>query len=342
MKKILAFIIVITSFLTITDMSARTSFGLKTGLSIATLSGKDVDALVEGLKPKQGINGGLFLNIGAGNVFSIQPEILYSQKGWKMEREDQYDTLGNNYTSFLSVIYKYDYIDIPVLVVLSIPVSENFTPKLFLGPFLGINLSAKGKFSMRVDYSQELEEYGFIDYEEEYEADLKEFTKTTDYGLVTGVNFDISGFIIEARYSLGLDTFFASAAGEGVDIRNSVISIMAGYSFSSRKLPVKEKIKKTEQKIIPTKEKITPEIPTEPTAIPTKLTVDKHNESEFEQFRKKLRINHCIKQANHYIETQEYNKAKEEIIKVLKLDPANKEAQGLFDRIDDVLLLLEE
>lgn len=326
MKKILAFIIVITGFLTITDMSARTSFGLKTGLNIANLTGKDVDIVAEGLKSKLGINGGVFVNLGISNVFSIQPELLYSQKGWKIEIEDKGDMFGNNYTIFYSGIYKYNYIDIPVLVVLSIPVSENFTPKLFLGPSLGINLSAKGKLSIKVDYSQELEEHGFTDYEEDDEADLKEFTKTTDYGLVTGVNFEISGFIIEARYSLSLNTFFALEEGEEYDIRNSVVSIMIGYSFSSRKSLVKEKKSETGEKTIPTEEKITPEIPTEP-------KVDKLTEWEFNEFRKKLQIKDCIEKINAYLDTKEYDKAREEIQKALNLDPKNDKIKQLCARV---------
>jgi hypothetical protein len=53
------------------------------------------------------------VNFGLGDIISIQPEVLYSQKGFKYA-DQQFTVLNNTFRNTGNV--RYDYIDVPVLV----------------------------------------------------------------------------------------------------------------------------------------------------------------------------------------------------------------------------------
>jgi hypothetical protein len=100
------------------------SFGIKGGLNLANVGGKDV----EDVDYKAGLNLGGFVSIPAGAMFAIQPEALFSQKGTKD---------GNDKVSL-------NYLEVPVLLKLSPSLPGDFVrPIFFAGPSAGILLSAK-------------------------------------------------------------------------------------------------------------------------------------------------------------------------------------------------------
>lgn len=86
-------------------------FGVKAGANLSNLSGDLVNQ--DQYKNRFGFQGGVMVNFGLGDIISIQPEVLYSQKGFKYA-DQQYTLLGNTYRNTGSV--RYDYLDVPVLV----------------------------------------------------------------------------------------------------------------------------------------------------------------------------------------------------------------------------------
>jgi hypothetical protein len=70
-------------------------------------------------------------------MFAIQPEVYYSMQGAKYEEEE--DDVQ------VKVIFKYDYIQVPVLAKVNIPIESSIKPNVFLGPALGINVRARCK-----------------------------------------------------------------------------------------------------------------------------------------------------------------------------------------------------
>lgn len=88
------------------DYRKNFQFGLKVGGNYSNIydsKGETFDA--EG---KNGFAGGAFLAIPIGKFLGIQPEILYSQKGYKQTGS----FLGSNY----ELTRRTDYLDIPLLV----------------------------------------------------------------------------------------------------------------------------------------------------------------------------------------------------------------------------------
>lgn len=172
--------------------------GLKGGLNIAKMSGDDVPDEATWL---YGGAGGIYFGYAFNDMFCIQPEVLFMMKGWKMEVD------GETFSG------KLNYIDIPVLLKVNIPTEGSFRPSIFAGPYLGMLLSAK--------------------FEDE---DIKDFTKSMDYGLVfgAGLNYMLAedkGFIsLDARYGMGLTTI--DDTDDEADLKNMGITIMVGYGKS--------------------------------------------------------------------------------------------------------------
>ena len=103
-----------------------------------------------------------------------------------------------------------DYIEVPLLVQFSIPTSGSIMPFLMGGGYLAFNLSAKVKG-------------------DGWDMDIKEDTKSLDYGIMVGAGALINNMIeICARYSMGLITGAEEEAGIQPDMKNSVIQILAG------------------------------------------------------------------------------------------------------------------
>jgi hypothetical protein len=200
-------IVLLAIFLPFSAQAQSTEFGFKGGVNIATYGGDDV----EDLDSRTGIIVGGSFAFNLSPRFSIQPELLYAMKGAK--DSDEFGTLT----------VKHDFIEIPVLARLKIPMApgSSLRPSVFAGPALGIELSCdlEGE-DEGVSMSASCSDFG-VD------------TKSTDFGLVFGgeLGLDRGGMRIglEARYNLGL-TSILDVEGDS-DIKNRAFSIMGTIAF---------------------------------------------------------------------------------------------------------------
>jgi Outer membrane protein beta-barrel domain len=90
------------------DNDKKFHFGIKAGVNVSNVydtKGEDFVA-----KAKAGIAAGAFVQIPLGKIIGIQPEILYSQKGFKGTGK----ILGNAYSYTRTT----DYLDIPILLAI--------------------------------------------------------------------------------------------------------------------------------------------------------------------------------------------------------------------------------
>jgi Outer membrane protein beta-barrel domain len=113
-KTILLFAAVTSISLTIAAQDGKTNndknfhFGIKGGINISNVYDSKGEDFVA--KAKAGIAIGAFVQIPIGNVLGIQPEVLYSQKGFKGKGT----ILGNPYSYTRTT----DYLDIPILLAI--------------------------------------------------------------------------------------------------------------------------------------------------------------------------------------------------------------------------------
>jgi hypothetical protein len=193
--------------------AADIDFGVKGGLNIANVYGDTVDDDAEW---KNGFKGGIFLDMGISRYFTVRPEALFVQNGTRSE--------------FLNadLYLKFDYLQVPVLAVLDLPVHGPLVPFIFAGPYISLLLGSD--FEERVD-------------DRSATTGIKDYTKSTDTGFVFGAGLDFGlgpgSMSIEGRYDLGLGEFddgiaegiFGVEDAERSDGKNRSWAIMLGYAF---------------------------------------------------------------------------------------------------------------
>ena len=173
----------------------ETRFGVKGGLNISTVVGGDV----ENTKSLVGFHVGGFAEIHIVQKFFIQPELLFSTQGTKVDGPFGVD--GD---------IKLNYLNIPVLAKYYI-VDKKFSVEA--GPQLGVLLSAKAE-----------------------DEDIKDFTRSVDFGFNIGAGFNFTDNLsIGLRYTIGLsplsdedidneDDYYDSA-------KNSNLALSLAYKF---------------------------------------------------------------------------------------------------------------
>jgi hypothetical protein len=191
MKKVFLSFFLAASFL---GASAQVQFGVKAGANIANLVGDDAD----GAKSKFGFNAGAFVEIPAGEKFSVKPELVYSLQGAKADDDGDDSKLNLSY------------LNIPVLAKYNI--TEGFFAET--GPQFGFLMSAKAK-------------------EGDDDADVKDFYKGFDFSWGLGLGYELpEGFGFNARYNLGLSKI--DEEGEA-KVKNGVFQVGVFYKFGAAK-----------------------------------------------------------------------------------------------------------
>ena len=193
MKKIFLILLAVCIVLPVAGFG-QAGFGFLAGINLSNFSGND--ASEGGVDPSitMGFAAGAFVTLPFSDMIAFRAEALYSQKGAK------YEELGE------SIYFKMDYIEVPLMIQLTLQTYSSIIPIILVGGYMGFDLTAK------------LTNGGSMD--------MKDEVKSIDYGIMFGGGALISNLIeLSARYSLGL----ASVADEeGVDVKNNVIQIFAG------------------------------------------------------------------------------------------------------------------
>lgn len=209
-KALLALVGVATVALTAAaPLQAQFGFGPIVGLSIANIRGADKDNLAPGRTSRTGFVVGAVFDIPVGGIVSIRPEFLYVQKGAKFEE------LGAKAT------IKADYVEIPALIVVAVPVSGSVVPEFFAGPQVSfqVNCKVSGNLPTLPTVSTSCSDAGI---------DLT----STVWGLIFGAGVQVAGFVGSVQYDLGLTTL--DAATDPLDIKDSTFMIKVGYLFHTR------------------------------------------------------------------------------------------------------------
>lgn len=177
--------------------------GLRAGLNLSNMYvGDDITTN----KMKVGYHVGLFAKFPISRGFSIQPELLYSNKGSELN-------FGQENGEYR---FNLNYIELPVLLAFN--VGENF--HINVGPYVGylakadITLLKNGDFDDLTD----LNENAFNRW---------------DVGGTAGVGFDFDKFTIGARYNLGFRELNNSTLlGQIIPgSKNNSVYVTLGFAF---------------------------------------------------------------------------------------------------------------
>lgn len=184
MRRILMCVVTLVALGLAPPARAGVAVGVRGGLSLSGIAG-DADFIAT--STKQGAGGGLFFTFGLSDLLSVQPEALYVAKGssWGVFREDAGDP------GSWQVLSVADYLEIPVLLKLSLPVKSRARPVLAAGPAVAFKVRERLKYAGAGSYSR-----------------ASEFFKGTDLGVAAGLGLERPGgggrWSLDARYTHGL------------------------------------------------------------------------------------------------------------------------------------------
>lgn len=181
------------------DGGRSISFGIKAGANFSNLKFKS-EGEDDEMERKTGIHAGAFVNIPVGLMFSVNPELVYSQEGAKDEDEG------------FEVKINLDYINLPVLL------QYNNESGFFAetGPQIGFLMSAKTKIEFEGDEEEE-------DVKEEFEKTNLSWAIGAGYRHASGIGFN-------TRYNLGLSNI-AKNGDEGETLKTNTIQVTISKTF---------------------------------------------------------------------------------------------------------------
>lgn len=223
------FVLVVATLTTVSlseaDAQLPLRIGLKGGLNLANVEGDDAGAWGS----RQGIVAGIFASLKLPAGLSLQPELLYAQKGAK-------GTLHGDSVTVTATL-KTVYIEIPVLLKYALSSKGPVSPCLFVGPAFAFSKSSKTELEVSVlglPLSGDVNNYN---------------EKSADLGFVLGGSLDFSAgrslLTLDVRYTLGTSTMwdkvklpvpddqlaYIDASGGPANMKNAVFSLTAGLMF---------------------------------------------------------------------------------------------------------------
>lgn len=218
MKKIFLIMIVFLSIISFAN--AEMSIGVKGGINLTKVRIDNMGEYNEYGKMKLGYSAGIPIQFKIIDFFAVQPEILVSMKGIKIEDDEGYYETN-----------RLTYLEIPLLFKLLIP-REKLMPNFYAGPELAIRFSTGT--SITTDNPILTDGNG--------RNDLKENTNPVDLLLVFGGGLSLpagpGNLDFDIRYSLGLVNILSekyldySLTENQSSMKFGTISLLIGYSFT--------------------------------------------------------------------------------------------------------------
>lgn len=200
--------------------AGKTTFGIKAGLNVSNISGTP-EGWDDSIEWKAGFTGGAFLNYAFNKNFSIQPELLFTQRGFRSALlEGIID---------VDLTVSLDYFELPVLAKYAFSAEKKFRPTLFAGPSFAYCSGSTLTFSSWI-FSGDI--------------DFSSVTHTTDFSIVLGGGFDYvlerGTIVFDTRFTYGFTNVIVSGDFEingdtetidEDDFKNYGVSFMLGYVF---------------------------------------------------------------------------------------------------------------
>jgi len=212
--------------------SAQIQFGLKAGLNIAELntSNSQYAAIAGGTPqsiknyPRTLFNAGALVDVPLNKKFILQPELSFSMQGATGNPNQGYQVNATE-------TYKYNFINLPVLIKYMLPMGIYAETGPQLGYLIAAHIDEVGIGAMhKVTYN------------------VKDQLKSTEISWALGVGYQAPFNVgIDVRYNLGLTSYNnASATGlatspiQNGNLKNSVVQIGVYYLFGKTKEPAPE------------------------------------------------------------------------------------------------------
>lgn len=173
--------------------------GAKVGANFSNIVFEEDDEDDEDLDHRTGLVIGGFASVPFTELFTFQPEFLYSMKGVTEEEPD-----GDEITT------KLRFLQFPLLFRTNFAVGTT-RPFVVFGPAFGFRTSAE------------------IDFPDGDEEDISDETETVEFSGIIGAGVQFGRAIVEVRYDYGFNDLDESEFGEA---RTRTFSILFGFDFA--------------------------------------------------------------------------------------------------------------
>lgn len=188
-----------------TDNRDKMSFGVKVGANYSNVYDSEGEDFVA--DAKFGLAVGGFVHIPLGKFIGIQPEILYSQKGFKSS--------GTYFGSTYEMTRTTDHIDVPILFAVK-PIPQI---TLLFGPQFSYLLSQKDDFTG-----------GTITTTQEDDFNNDNLRKNT-FGLTGGADFNVDNLVIGLRAAWDVNNNNGDGTSTTPRYKNMLYQATIGYKF---------------------------------------------------------------------------------------------------------------
>ncbi|MBC5772923.1 PorT family protein [Pontibacter sp. KCTC 32443] len=193
-----------------TSMAQSISVGPRVGATFAKISiaGDDSDEFNEEIKSNAGVQIGAVANVMINDMFSIQPELLLVQKGFKVGEDGDFMKVKTNY------------LELPVLAKVNFG-TEELHGFVTAGPTAGYLMN--GKMKMEFDGEEEEEDLEFEDEDNRLELGAS-------FGVGLGYKVGAGTLNLDVRYGLGISSLYETE-GDEEKTRNRVFGVSVAYLF---------------------------------------------------------------------------------------------------------------
>jgi hypothetical protein len=220
-KKI--FFTVIGTTMMMTAVHAQVSYGIRNGINFAKWEGDDLQVIedlvdkTEGYvvtKGTRGLHIGGYVRIPISEVFSFEPGIEYSKKGYSLKGDFQIEVLKYVGINLRAQVQSH-YIDIPL----------TFKANVYKG--LQVYAGPQVSYLVRSSLNARLGILGISIFNKGFGI-TNRFNKV-DLGLTGGIGYEFeNGFNIQAGYDHGLSRLDKN---NNYEAYNRVVKVSVGYTF---------------------------------------------------------------------------------------------------------------
>lgn len=187
------------------DSRDNLRLGVKVGANYSNIYATDGSQL--STDPKIGLAAGGFLAIPIGTYLGVQPEVMYSQKG--------YEGTGSFFDNTYNVKTTTSYIDVPLFITLK--------------PFERLTLMAGPQYSYLVSRKDEYSS-STINIEQEQEFDNDNYRKNI-MGAALGVDINFTNMVLGARASWDLQKNHGDGTSSTPRYKNTLVQATVGFVF---------------------------------------------------------------------------------------------------------------
>jgi hypothetical protein len=181
------------------------SFGVKGGLNISNVYDSEGDTY--SADPKTGFAAGAFVHIPIGGFFGVQPELMFSQKGYVTSGS----VLGLDYSTSRTS----NYLDIPILFAIK-PIGM---ATLLIGPQYSYLLKQTTNVVTPVSNTTVVDEFE------------NDNIRRNTLGLVIGTDINFSALVLSGRVAWDLYDNNGDGTSTTPRYKNVVGQITLGYKF---------------------------------------------------------------------------------------------------------------